>query len=275
MPSYEDYNKLRELIASAYDNLTTLVGSRSMASKRDGIMLFCNVAEVQVTAHYTFEDSRQYYDELHITLLDATNGYMPAAGSVTQLPIKQIYMYGQYTLLERNKCKYTYPAGTDIFLIDMSKFRGDIFAGMDDKQFIVDENSSASWFACDRVAMSQVVNLEPYMLKAAENAISLIDGQQVVGNNYVRDYANRQIAKLTSYGKREEIAPGDGYMIVWSNAAAKWKRVRMMIRSQSNVPLDANMFFLPATSKEIDAVIGSLNPLPLYQNSHEAYHLRK
>lgn len=86
----------------------------------------------------------------------------------------------------------------------------------------------------------------------------------------VLNQANDRIRRLTQYGVRTELTVCPGYVLTWSNGSAKWYRAREVTRGGKELRLDANEVFVPATAKELDAVIADLDPLPLYANSFEA-----
>jgi hypothetical protein len=80
---------------------------------------------------------------------------------------------------------------------------------------------------------------------------------------------NNEIAQRTSYGLREEIASGRGYVLSWSNASRKWNIGYYMIKTNEIINLDANQIFIRAKKQDIIAVLGKVNELPLYKNSTE------
>jgi len=88
--------------------------------------------------------------------------------------------------------------------------------------------------------------------------------------NEVRKSINREIEKRQSYGVREIKTPDYGYIIYWSNSAARWFKQYVFILPNEKLKLDANEIFVTFTEAEIDTVIEDLKPLPLYAYSFEA-----
>ncbi len=80
---------------------------------------------------------------------------------------------------------------------------------------------------------------------------------------------NNEIFKRTSYGHREEIASGRGYILSWSNASRKWNIGYYMIKTNEIINLDANQIFVRAKKQDIITVLDKLDELPLYKNSFE------
>lgn len=80
---------------------------------------------------------------------------------------------------------------------------------------------------------------------------------------------NSLIAKQIKYGFRKKTIAHSGYVLIWSNAYAKWDIYGWKRNKGETLNLDANQIFVPGSKKDIVAILDQLNPLPLYQNSFE------
>jgi len=78
-----------------------------------------------------------------------------------------------------------------------------------------------------------------------------------------------QVLQRTSYGQRMEKAIDDGYILSWSNGAAKWIVCTSMIFKGEEVHLDANEMLLVGSIDYLRDVAKKLPDLPLYANSLE------
>ena len=92
----------------------------------------------------------------------------------------------------------------------------------------------------------------------------------------MRDHLNSLIAKRTNYGVRDVVVLPEKYTIIgWSNGAERWfnygsNRRPNGVYPDATVSVDANEVVVALYRDQVDKVIESLDPLPLYQNSTEA-----
>ena len=95
----------------------------------------------------------------------------------------------------------------------------------------------------------------------------------------ITERINALISQRTSYGVRNETTFATGYILVWSNGAARWLPYHNPVKKGEVIQLDANQIFVPIQEGEskadIEAVIPSLKQLPLYGNSFEARFIRR
>lgn len=93
----------------------------------------------------------------------------------------------------------------------------------------------------------------------------------------VIDYLNNIISQRIYYGERTEVAPYDGFMLLWSNSAEAWLITSSYVNPYTHVidqgkelRLDANEIFAPFPKYILESVCKELLPLPLFSLSMEA-----
>lgn len=82
--------------------------------------------------------------------------------------------------------------------------------------------------------------------------------------------ANKEIAKLTSYGVRTVTPEVKSRAFYWSNGSGSWAPSWIMPKGKQD-RLDANYLMLPyVTDKVAWTIVEEFDPLPLFRNSFEA-----
>lgn len=86
---------------------------------------------------------------------------------------------------------------------------------------------------------------------------------------------NKEVAQRIGYGVRPYVAPSNGHVLAWSNAAERWIVYSHEYKKGDEVKevaggLDANMIFAPYEDEFLRRIVHLLDPLPLYGASFEA-----
>lgn len=97
------------------------------------------------------------------------------------------------------------------------------------------------------------------------------DNDNVIKAELTREELNDVIDGRVRYGLRGQLVEEPGYIMVWSNSAARWILWTRRYEKGEELKLDANMIYAPYDDYELlEQVIWLLKPLPLYAGSIEA-----